>query len=183
MVIFGVDSFWVFTAIIGLTAIERLVELRVSNRNAQWSFAQGGQEFGKAHYPFMVVLHTAFLFACIAEVCFFSRTVSPLQAGFFFVLAIASQLLRWWCISHLGQQWNTRVIIVPGLRRIQSGPYRFFSHPNYLAVVIEGIALPLLHNAWLTAITFTLLNAALLRVRLNVENQALTQLHKKEAAL
>ncbi len=88
-------------------------------------------------------------------------------------LCIASQVLRWWCIRTLGRQWNTRVIVVPGAPRVTGGPYRWIPHPNYVAVVVEGFALPLVHTAWITALAFTVLNALLLRVRLRVENEAL----------
>ena len=87
---------------------------------------------------------------------------------------MAAQALRWWCITTLGKQWNTRVIVVPGGGLVAGGPYRFFSHPNYVAVVLEGLALPLVGGAWITALVFTVLNAALLTVRLQVENRALT---------
>ena len=79
-------------------------------------------------------------------------------------LVVASQALRWWCIATLGQQWNTRVIVVPGLALVSRGPYRWLRHPNYVAVAVEGLALPLVHSAWLTAAVFTVLNAALLTV-------------------
>jgi methyltransferase len=85
-------------------------------------------------------------------------------------------VLRWWCITVLGHQWNTRVIVVPGLARIERGPYRWMRHPNYVAVVLEGIALPLVHSSWITAVAFTVLNAFLLRRRIRVENQALLSL-------
>ena len=88
-------------------------------------------------------------------------------------VVLATQALRWWCIATLGHRWNTRVVVVPGLSRITHGPYRWLRHPNYVAVVLEGAALPLVHTAWATALTFTVLNAALLRVRLRVEEQAL----------
>ena len=91
-------------------------------------------------------------------------------------VVLATQALRWWCIVTLGPQWNTRVIVVPGATRVVAGPYRWLSHPNYVAVVIEGFALPLVHTAWLTAALFTVLNAVLLRTRLRVENAALASL-------
>jgi methyltransferase len=91
-------------------------------------------------------------------------------------LVVASQGLRWWCIATLGHQWNTRVIVIPGAPRITGGPYRYLSHPNYVAVVVEGFALPLVHSAWMTAVVFSVLNAFLLAVRLRVENQALASL-------
>ena len=88
------------------------------------------------------------------------------------------QGLRWWCITTLGNRWNTRVIVVPGLPRVQHGPYRYFSHPNYLVVILEGLTLPLIHSAWLTTLVFTLCNLLLLRVRIRVEEKALQTLEK-----
>jgi methyltransferase len=84
-----------------------------------------------------------------------------------------AQALRWWCIAALGPRWNTRVIVVPGLPLVDRGPYRWLRHPNYLAVVAEGAALPLVHTAWATALAFTAANAAVLAVRVRVENAAL----------
>src|SRR5699024_10499626 len=81
--------------------------------------------------------------------------------------------LRWWCIRSLGRRWSTRVVVLPGTARVRSGPYRIMSHPNYLAVVVEGAALPLVHSAWITAAAFTVTNAVLLAVRLRVETAAL----------
>jgi methyltransferase len=88
-------------------------------------------------------------------------------------LVLASQALRWWCIATLGRQWNTRVIVVPSLERVTGGPYKLARHPNYVAVAVEGVALPLVHSAWLTAALFTALNLALLKVRIRTENDAL----------
>ena len=94
---------------------------------------------------------------------------------------LLSQALRWWCITTLGQRWNTRVIIVPGLAPVAGGPYRWLRHPNYVAVVVEGAALPLVHTAWLTAAVFTVANAALLAVRIRVEDAALATLPRSTA--
>jgi methyltransferase len=91
-------------------------------------------------------------------------------------LVVLAQALRWWCIATLGPRWNTRVVVVPGLPLVRTGPYRFLAHPNYAAVVVEGLALPLVHEAWITAVVFTVANAALLSVRLSVENRALRTL-------
>ena len=141
--------------------------------NAAWSFEQGGFETGRGHYPAMVVLHTGLLVGMLVEAWVVQPDVSPVLAGVMLVLTVASQGLRWWCIRTLGRRWNTRVIVVPGLPLVRSGPYRFLSHPNYVAVVVEGVALPLVHAAWVTALVFTVLNAALLTVRLRVESTAL----------
>lgn len=162
-----------FTVVVALVGAERLAELVVSRRNAAWSLRQGGFETGRGHYPTMVVLHTGFLVGMLAEAWLVRPDVSPLLAAGMLLLAIASQALRWWCIVTLGPRWNTRVIVVPGLPLVRTGPYRLLDHPNYVAVVVEGVALPLVHAAWVTAVVFTLANAALLTVRLRVESTAL----------
>jgi methyltransferase len=165
-----------FTVVVVLVALERLAELVVSRRNAAWSLAHGGRESGRGHYPVMVVLHTGFLAAMLVEAHLRRPDVAPLLAWSMLALVLAAQALRWWCIAVLGRQWNTRVIVVPGLDAVRSGPYRWLRHPNYVAVVVEGVALPLVHGAWITAVGFTVLNAALLTVRLRVENDALASL-------
>ena len=91
-------------------------------------------------------------------------------------VVLAAQGLRWWCIGTLGRQWNTRVVVVPGAERVTGGPYRVVPHPNYVAVVAEGVALPLVNSAWITALMFSTLNAVLLRERIRVENRALESL-------
>jgi methyltransferase len=163
-----------YAALILATGAERVVELVVSNRNARWAFERGGVEFGRGHFPFMVSLHTGMLLACLAEVFLLQRAFLPWLGWPMLALVVLSQVLRYWCIATLGRQWNTRVIVVPGLPLISGGPYRFLSHPNYVVVALEGIALPLVHSAWITALAFTVLNAVLLlRFRIPVENQAL----------
>lgn len=153
--------------------VERLAELVVSTRNARWAFAQGGVEFGRGHYPVMAAMHTALLVACIAEVAVADRPFLPWLGWPMLALVAASQALRWWCVLTLGRQWNTRVIVVPGLPLVSAGPYRWLRHPNYLAVVVEVAALPLVHTAWVTALVFTAANAAVLAVRIPVEERAL----------
>ena len=162
-----------FTALVLLVGLERLAELVVSTRNARWALARGGRESGQRHYVVMVVLHTGLLVGALAEAWWSRPTVSVALAGTMLALVVASQALRWWCIATLGHQWNTRVIVVPGLPRVTGGPYRWFAHPNYVAVVVEGFALPLVRTAWITALAFAVLNAALLSVRVRVENRAL----------
>jgi methyltransferase len=174
-------SLTAFTVLGVLVALERLAELVVSNRNAAWSFARGGRETGQGHYRFMVLLHSGFLVAMLVEAWVRRPEVPPTLAWTMLALVLASQALRWWCIATLGRRWNTRVIIVPGLPAVSSGPYRFLSHPNYVAVVVEGIALPLVHGAWVTALVFTVANAALLAVRIRVENAALRTLPERFA--
>ena len=164
----------VYLVLLGAVAVERLAELVVSARNARWSFARGGVEHGRGHFPAMVTLHTALLVGCAAETLLAGRPFLPALGWPALAAAIASQVLRWWCIAVLGTRWNTRVIIVPGLPLVASGPYRWLRHPNYVAVVIEGLALPLIHTAWVTALVFAVLNAVLLgRFRIPAEERAL----------
>ena len=156
--------------------VERLAELVLAQRNLAWSRARGGVEIGAGHYPVMVALHLALLVGCVVEVAVMHRPFIPALGWPMLALVIAAQGLRWWCITTLGRQWNTRVVVIPGAPRIDGGPYRWISHPNYVAVALEGLALPLVHSAWVTALAFTTLNAALLSTRVSVENSALTRL-------
>ncbi len=155
---------------------ERIAELVVSQRNLTWSRQRGGIEDGAGHYPAMVVLHTGLLVGCLAEVVLLDRPFIPALGWPMLAVVLAAQALRWWCIHTLGPQWNTRVVVVPGARRVTAGPYRFLNHPNYVAVAAEGLALPLVHSAWITAAAFTVLNAALMHARIRAENSALARL-------
>jgi methyltransferase len=163
---------WYALLVVGVALI-RLVELSVAQRNLRWARERGGVETGAGHYPVMVALHTALLVGCLVEVFAADRPFLPALGWPMLALLVAAHALRWWCIRTLGPQWNTRVIRVPGLPLVTGGPYRWFAHPNYVAVVVEGVALPLVHTAWITALAFTVLNALLLWERLRVESQAL----------
>lgn len=160
-----------YLILLAAVALERLAELILSLRNAAWSFARGGVEYGRGHYPPLVALHVLLLVGCAVEAWF--RPFVPGLAVPMLVLVLAAQGLRWWCVASLGHRWNTRVIVIPSLPLVTSGPYRWLRHPNYVAIVVEGIALPLLHSAWLTALLFTVLNAGMLSVRIRSENRAL----------
>jgi methyltransferase len=160
-----------YAALIGLIAVERLAELVVSRRNLAWATARGGREYGFGHFPFMVALHTGLLVACLVEAA--HRPFVPALGWTMLAVVVLAQALRWWCITTLGPRWNTRIVVVPGLPLVSNGPYRWLRHPNYWAVVAEGVALPLVHTAWITAIVFTAVNAVLLHVRISAEESAL----------
>jgi len=166
--------YW-YLALVGLVALERLAELVVSRRNLAWSLARGGVVSGRGHYGPMVVLHVGLLAACVLEVVLADRPFLPWLGWPMLALVVAAQALRWWCITALGPHWNTQVVVVPGLPLVRSGPYRlaWLRHPNYVAVAVEGVALPLTHTAWTTALVFTALNAALMVVRVRCESTAL----------
>lgn len=166
-----------YLALVAATGVERIVELVISAGHARVAFARGGMEYGRRHFPALVALHTALLLACAAEAFFAERPFLPWLGWPMLALVLLSQALRYWCIGTLGAQWNTRVIVVPGADLVTRGPYRLLRHPNYLAVVVEGIALPLVHTAWITAISFTVLNAVLLLAfRIPTEDRALAAL-------
>ncbi|MFJ9687921.1 isoprenylcysteine carboxyl methyltransferase family protein [Streptomyces bacillaris] len=165
-----------YTALVLAVAVERLAELAVARRNTRWSLARGGTEAGSGHYPAMVALHTGLLAGCLAEVHLTGRPFLPALGWTMAAVTVAAQVLRWWCVTTLGPRWNTRVIVVPGLPPVTEGPYRWLRHPNYAAVAAEGIALPLVHGAWVTAVAFTVLNAALMAVRVRCEDEALARL-------
>ncbi|MCC2308204.1 isoprenylcysteine carboxyl methyltransferase family protein [Cellulomonas chengniuliangii] len=172
-----------FTLLVAAVAVERLIELAVAQRNAAWAFARGGVESGRGHYPPMVVLHTGLLAACVAEAFWSGREFDARWGLAALVAVLASQALRWWCVATLGPQWNTRIIVVPGLSLVARGPYRWLRHPNYVAVALEGAALPLVHSAWITAAGFTVLNAVLLLgFRIPAEERALSAAPAASAA-
>jgi methyltransferase len=121
----------------------------------------------------MKLLHTAFFVACALEVLVLDRPFIPPLGFTMLGIALLAQAIRYWVIATLGKRWNVRVIVVPGLPAVTDGPYRVLKHPNYLAVVLEGFAVPLIHTAWIAAAAFTLLNAWMLSVRIRCENEAL----------
>jgi methyltransferase len=164
---------WAYTGLIALLGLERLYELRLSKRNAARALAAGAVEVGVQHYRVMTVFHSAFLVACVAEPWLLGREFPGVLGVVALGFALFAQALRYWAIATLGEKWNTRVIVKPGDAPVTAGPYRFIRHPNYVAVAIELLAVPLVFGSYLTAIVFTLGNAALLAVRIRSEERAL----------
>lgn len=165
-----------YALLVVAVAVERLIEVRVAERNRAVSKTHGGVEFGAGHYPAMATLHASLLVGCLVEPIVLHRSFIPALGWSMFAVVVAAQALRWWCITTLDYQWNTRVIVIPGASRVTGGPYRLIPHPNYVAVIAEGAALPLVHSAWVTALAFSILNAWLLSTRVRVENAALARL-------
>jgi methyltransferase len=163
----------IYFALLAVICLERVAELVVSQRNAAASLARGGTESGQRHFPTMVALHVALIAGCWIEPIVTHATFIPALAWPMVALVVAANALRWWCIATLGPQWSARVIVRPGAPLVRTGPYRWFAHPNYVAVIVEGAALPLAGSAWITAAGFTVLNAALLTVRIRCETRAL----------
>jgi len=168
-----VTSAGAYLLLVALVACQRVAELRLSRGNAGKALARGGIEYGRGHFPAMAFLHAAFLCSCALEVIVLHRPFPGALGWIALAAFLLAQGLRYWAIASLGDRWNVRVIVVPGEVPVARGPYRFLRHPNYLAVAVEIIALPLVHGAYLTAIVFSTLNAALLRLLIRTEEAAL----------
>lgn len=164
------NAIWVAAAILGFVTLQRLIELRLADRNSQKLLAEGAVEFGRGHYPFIVALHMIWL----AALWWWApgQPVDPILLGMFGLL----QLGRVWVIATLGDRWTTRIIVKPGAPLVRTGPYRFLKHPNYFIVTLEIAVLPLMFGLWRIALVFSLLNAVILAVRIREENRALASL-------
>ncbi|WOE73768.1 isoprenylcysteine carboxyl methyltransferase family protein [Alterisphingorhabdus coralli] len=156
--------------IIGLLIAQRLGELVYAKRNTKALLARGAQEYGRSHYPLMVAIHTAFLAALVYETLPNWPIIWPLA-----ILFLVLQAMRLWVLATLGPYWTTRIISSPDFPRISSGPFRFIPHPNYLVVTLEIATIPLIFgHVWISVI-FSLLNAAILFVRIRIEADILTE--------
>ncbi len=177
-----VTSVALYLAFLGALYIERAAELLVSRRNARFALAVGGVESGRRHFAAMVAVHALFPLACAVEVFALHRSFPGAVGWAALTLALAAQALRWWVVATLGRRWNTRIIVVPGAEPVTAGPYRFLRHPNYLAVMLEALAVPAIHGAWLSAIVFLCANAVLLSVRIPAEERALGESYARAFA-
>jgi methyltransferase len=155
-----------------LVALQRLLELRLSRGHERILRARGAVERGRQHYPLIVALHLLWLLSTLIEGVLRGPVLWPVPLALFLLV----QPLRYWTILSLGENWNTRILVVPGSELVRRGPYKYLKHPNYVVVVVEIATFPLIFGAWLTAIVFSVLNAVLLSVRIREENRALAQL-------
>ena len=177
----SVDSRVAYTVLVALVAAERGLELAISSRNATRAFARGGVEAGRGNYAWMVSAHALFLAACPAEVWLLGRPWNSLVGVPALLLVAATMSLRYWVVRALAGRWTTRVVYVPGDPLVVDGPFRYLRHPNYVAVVVEMAALPLVHGAWLTAAVFSAANAAVLARRVGIENRLLDRLSARDS--
>jgi len=168
-----VSALWLYTGLLLVVGAERIAELLLSKRNAAAAFAKGAVEVGQTHYAVMAVFHTLFLFACLGEAWLLERGFPGVLGWVALMGAISAQALRYWAITTLGQRWNTRIIVMPEAEPVTDGPYRYLKHPNYLAVVLEMVCLPMIFGGYWTALVFSLGNAAILFVRIRAEEKAL----------
>jgi methyltransferase len=153
--------------ILALVTLQRLAELAWSRANTRRMLAMGGVEIGQGHYWPLIGVHVAWLAGLwkLAP----DRPVDPVWLAIYLVL----QLGRFWVLWTLGRRWTTRIVVLPGADLIRSGPYRWINHPNYVVLAAEVAVLPLAFGLWIYAASFTLLNAAVLALRLRAENAAL----------
>jgi methyltransferase len=161
--------FWV------ILILQRLVELKVAKNNERWMKSQGGIEFGQKHYRIMVGLHSLFFIFYMGEVFFFQKEISSYWPVLLF-LFILTQSGRVWALTSLGKYWNTKIIVLPNADVIKKGPYKYVKHPNYLIVTLEFIIVPLMFQAYITMILFSILNVLILSVRIPEEERALKEL-------
>jgi methyltransferase len=157
-----------------LVAVQRLLELWYSRRNERRLRARGAVERGSGHFPAMVAIHTLWLVSTLVE-GLLRGPEPPVWWPVPLAAFLLVQPLRYWAILTLGVNWNVRVLVVPGGKLVKNGPYRYFPHPNYVVVAVEVLTFPLIFGAWITAVAFSLLNAALLYLRIRTENRALKE--------
>lgn len=157
---------------IGLVVVQRLAEVGVAKSNERWMMERGAFEAGANHYPVMVALHVCFFLSLLTEVTIRQSewTMWSMLPLVFFLIA---QAIRVWALATLGRSWNTKIIVLPGAEPVNHGPYKWIRHPNYVVVVLEIFFLPLFFQAYVTAIVFSLLNVAMLSVRIKAEEEAL----------
>jgi methyltransferase len=163
---------YLYALLIAAIAAERVAELAVARRNARWSLQREAREFGRGHYPVVVAVHCALLAGCLAEPLLAHRPFIPALGWPMLAVVLLAQPLRLWCLRALGPRWNTRILVIPGMPLVSTGPYRYLPHPNYAVVAVEGAALPLIHTAWITCVCFTIVNAAILIIRIRCETTA-----------
>ena len=157
-------------ALLAYVVIERLLELVISRRNTHRLMAEGAEEIGADHYPFMVAMHVSWLTAIVLWVWTLPHDLNVP----FVVLYLLLQPFRFWVMASLGRYWTTRIISLPDAPLVAGGPYKFLRHPNYVVVTLEVAILPLVYGAYPIAVVFSLLNAAMLYVRIRAENAALS---------
>jgi methyltransferase len=153
--------------ILALVTLQRIGELFLARRNTQRLLQEGAREHGAGHYPLIVAVHALWL----ATLWWLAPT-RPVD-GFWLAVFAVIELVRIWVLATLGRRWTTRIIVLPGADMVRSGPYRFVNHPNYWVVTGEIAVLPLVFGLWQVALVFTLVNAAVLSIRIGEENRAL----------
>jgi methyltransferase len=161
-----------FLCLLILIGLQRVSELIIAKRNEKWMKKQGAYEVGMDHYKYIVAVHLFFFLSLIVEFYFFEKNLSPIYPVLLF-LFLLTQAVRIWAISSLGKFWNTKILILPYKESVTKGPYAYLKHPNYVVVALEILLIPLMFNAYVTALVFTILNIMVLSIRIPIEEKAL----------
>ncbi len=153
--------------ILSLVTLSRLVELPLARANTRRLLSAGGREVARGHYPLIILVHVAWLASL--------WWLAPHRAinRWLLLAFLLVECARIWVIRSLGKRWTTRIIIVPDEKLVTRGPYKYLHHPNYVVVTAEIALLPLVFGLWRIALLFSLLNAAVLTIRIREENRAL----------
>lgn len=166
-------SVYLFLGLLFAVAVLRIFELRISKRHQQQMTSRGAAKVDDPYFRWMAMFHTLVLAGAAAEVVILRRPLIPGLAIPMFALFVAANAVRWWVIRTLGEHWNVQVVDSTKLGFVSSGPFRYVRHPNYAAVFVEMIALPLIHTAWITAFAGTIAHIVVLSLRLSVEDPVL----------
>ncbi|MCC6275825.1 MAG: hypothetical protein IT569_08195 [Leptospiraceae bacterium] len=160
-----------FCIIFTIVAVQRISELFLSRKNTKIAISKGAIEFGRNHYFLFFILHMGWMVSWAFESLKYG-SLSPIWT-LCAIVFIFAEFLRYWAIQTLGENWNTRIFVIPGNKKVTGGPYKFLSHPNYAAVILEIFFLPLIFNAFYTAVIFSILNLIVLfKIRIPEENRA-----------
>ncbi|MBS4217357.1 hypothetical protein KHA96_03405 [Bacillus sp. FJAT-49711] len=163
-----------FFLVILMVIGQRLIELKIAKKNEKWMLEHGAKEYGQDHYRFMVLMHIGFFLSLILEYVMRKPALSTFWPTFLFIFIIV-QIARIWVILTLGKYWNTKIIVLPGIKVVKKGPFKYVKHPNYIIVTIELFVIPLMFNCYITAILFLIMNQIILRVRIPIEEKALRE--------
>lgn len=167
------STFWIFLAIL---IIQRISELLLARRNEKIVRAKGAREYDEKGYKVIVLMHIFFFISLISEYILLDRTINHFWAPLLIFFLIA-QILRYWAISTLGYNWNTKILTTPNTSPVRSGPYKYLNHPNYLSVVIEIAVIPLIFSCYITSVIFSVFNLLLLKRRIRIEEKALSRVN------
>lgn len=163
-------------------ALLRIYELRISRRHQREMVRRGASKVADPRFRWMVLLHTCILLGAAAEVIFLHRPFYPVFAAVCFTIFLAANGVRWWVIRTLGEHWNVQVMNSTAMGVITTGPFRYVRHPNYAAVFVEMLVLPLIHCAWITAVAGSIAHVLVLSQRLSTEERVLfSDAHYREA--
>jgi methyltransferase len=164
---------WLYLGLLATVAVLRFVEVAVSRRHQRTLLGRGASHVAEPHFRWMVALHAGVLIAAALEVVLLRRPFVPVLAIGAGACFVAANVVRWWVIQTLGQHWNVGIMDSARYDVVDSGPYRWVRHPNYAAVFVEMLALPLTHSAWITAGAGAVAHVFVLRARIASEDRML----------